>query len=427
MKYDLIVVGGGPGGLMAAKTAAEDGLKVLLLERKRNVAEINRTCLQIFYINKITPNPETGRGEPKMDGYIDPVSAELLPEKCRFHFPVPGFTLDFTGSSRAYYNWVQTSPAGYQVRRYPPNEKVWGLYYQKEALVAALLASVEKAGVEVLDETLAIGAENTPDGVEVRIKRKSGEEVLKGRNAIAADGLSSRIVHSLGLNENRSIRPTRHILAYVLEGVEASHHDTSLLSWTIPSVSQGGNIWMGLLAEGRNLLGVGSSADKPPGVILDKFLKLPAFSSWFANARVVDKKATAIAAHAPITEPVAGNVVVIGDAGASTEAWVQGALASGYQAVKAIEKELNGQQGYQEYIEWWQNAFAFNKPAYQKLLARVYPLNRVCTDEDIDYLYQLFQDEIGIPTLMVAANLERVRQGRPELYQKLKADMAAKG
>ncbi len=156
-------------------------------------------------------------------------------------------------------------------------------------------------------------------------------------------------------------------------------------------------------------------------------MKSPAFSSWFANARVVDKKATAIAAHAPITEPVAGNVVVIGDAGASTEAWVQGALASGYQAVKAIEKERDGQKGYQDYINWWQEAFAFNKPAYQKLLARVYPLNRVCTDEDIDYLYQLFQDEIGIPALLVAANLERVRQGRPELYQKLKADMAAKG
>lgn len=35
MKYDLIVVGGGPGGLMAAKTAAEDGLKVILVERKK--------------------------------------------------------------------------------------------------------------------------------------------------------------------------------------------------------------------------------------------------------------------------------------------------------------------------------------------------------------------------------------------------------
>jgi len=37
MKYDVIVVGGGPGGLMAAKTAAENGLKVLLIERKKDV------------------------------------------------------------------------------------------------------------------------------------------------------------------------------------------------------------------------------------------------------------------------------------------------------------------------------------------------------------------------------------------------------
>ena len=52
-KYDLIVVGGGPGGLMAAKTAAEDGLKVLLIERKKDITEINRACTQIFYIDII--------------------------------------------------------------------------------------------------------------------------------------------------------------------------------------------------------------------------------------------------------------------------------------------------------------------------------------------------------------------------------------
>jgi len=427
MKYDLIVVGGGPGGLMAAKTAAEDGLKVALLERKKNIAEINRACLQIFYINKITPNPETGRGESKMDGYIDPVSVEMLPEKCRFHFPVPGFTLDFAGPLRAYYDWIQISHAGHRVHRYPPNDKVWGFYYQKEALIASLLAQAEKAGVEVLGETLAIGAENATDGVKVRIKRKSGEETITGRQAIAADGLSSRIVQSLGLNENRTIRPTRHILAYVLEGVEASFHDTSLLSFTIPSVSSTGNIWMGLMAGGRNILGIGSSADKPPGAILDSFLKLPAFGDWFARAQVVGKKATAIASRTPIKEPVAGNVVVVGDAGASAEAWIQGAVASGYQAAKAILKENNGQPGYQDYIDWWQNAFAFNRSAYQKLLASVYPLNRVCSDEDIDYLFQLFKDEIGIPTLLVAAKLDKIERGRPELYRKLKADMAARG
>ncbi len=53
MKYDIIVCGAGPGGLMAAKTAAEDGLKVLLIERKRDITEINRTCCQIFYISHV--------------------------------------------------------------------------------------------------------------------------------------------------------------------------------------------------------------------------------------------------------------------------------------------------------------------------------------------------------------------------------------
>jgi len=423
MDYDLIVVGGGPGGLMAAKTAAEDGLKVLLVERKKNVAEIARACLQIFYINKITPNPETGKGEPNMDGYIDPVSAEILPEKCRFHFPVPGFSLDFSGSVRAYYNWVQISPRGYRIHRYVPDEKVWGFYYQKEAFVAQLLAAVEKAGVEVMPEASAVSAANTPGGVEVKVKRGQTEETIRGKNAIAADGLNSRIVQSLGLNENRRIGAPRHIVAYILEGVVAPSHDTSLLSWTIPSVSGGGNVWMGLLAGGRNILGVGSGADKPPAAILDAFLKLPAFWDWFKNAKVVDKKVTAVAPRASLKEPVAGNVVIVGDAGASAEAWIQGAVASGYQAVKAIEKERSGQPGYKDYINWWQKAFAFNYSAYQKLLARVYPLNRVCNDDDIDYLFQLFQDEIGIPALMVTTNLERVKKGRPELYEKIRASL----
>ena len=32
--YDLVIVGAGPAGLMAAKTAGENGLKVALIERK---------------------------------------------------------------------------------------------------------------------------------------------------------------------------------------------------------------------------------------------------------------------------------------------------------------------------------------------------------------------------------------------------------
>ena len=39
MKYDVIVVGGGPSGMMAAITAARNGNKVLLLERMEKLGK----------------------------------------------------------------------------------------------------------------------------------------------------------------------------------------------------------------------------------------------------------------------------------------------------------------------------------------------------------------------------------------------------
>ena len=39
MKYDVIVAGGGPSGMMAAITAAENGKKVLLLERMEKLGK----------------------------------------------------------------------------------------------------------------------------------------------------------------------------------------------------------------------------------------------------------------------------------------------------------------------------------------------------------------------------------------------------
>ena len=41
-KYHLVIVGAGPAGLMAAKTAGENGLKVALIERKSVITDINR-------------------------------------------------------------------------------------------------------------------------------------------------------------------------------------------------------------------------------------------------------------------------------------------------------------------------------------------------------------------------------------------------
>ena len=421
MKYDLIVVGGGPGGLMAAKTAAEDGLRVILIERKRNITVVNRACMQAFYLHKVTSSPDVVEGKTGADGYIEPVSVELLPDRCRFHFPGPGFSIDYDGSYTPYYDSIDLSPSLYQIHRHKANDKFWALFYDKEVFLSGLLDSVRKAGVDVLSETVGIGAENTPDGVRVRVRGKTGEETLEARTAIAADGKESDIVESLGLNKDRKIMTSPlKVLHYEMEGVEISLSQFAYMWISIPSLNPYGNFGMSLRGPGIRAVSAVTGGTLSATTAIGNFMKHPSFAPWFRNARLVRKRATSggVGLRTPISAPVSGNVVIVGDAAAPVETWIQGALACGYQAVKAIEKELNGQKGYPDYINWWQRAFAFNDPHYWKI-AGVFSLNRICTDEEVDYIYSLFDGRVGCAMGFVNKNLDLIKKGRPELYEKL--------
>jgi len=398
-RYDLIVVGGGPGGLMASKTAAEDGLNVLLIERKRDITEIKRTCSYIAYFN---------------EGYK--VKVEIGPGKTSFVFSELGFSVDYNGPPlMPYYNWIWVSPSGYQV--YQEKDKLWGFYYQKEALLAGLLASAEKAGAEVLAGTLALGAENTSDGVKVRVRGNSSEQTLEARAVIAADGITSRIVESLGLNKNRqAFSPLLHGAGYEIEGVECNlpDADNSYRHFSIPSIR---TCSMHNMGKGRVQLVTCKAGD--PTMPIEKFMKLPLYAPWFRHARVVKKTAYTTIRRAPIKEPVAGNVVIVGDAAFFMAVLIQAAVPGGYLAAKAILKELNGQKGYPEYIDWWQRNF-FVTPEQLKGVVKHMPLDMLCSDEEVDYIHSLFQDKVGAPGRMLDEYSELIKEERPELYDKLK-------
>jgi flavin-dependent dehydrogenase len=178
---------------------------------------------------------------------------------------------------------------------------------------------------------------------------------------------------------------------------------------------------MGLTANNRNMLGCGSGGGDPPGAILEKLIKLPAYAPWFARAKVVSKMACAISARPPLKQVVVGNAMVVGDAGAMVETWVQGAVASAYQAVKALQKQWAGGNGFDEYRAWWQKAFMFNHPDYPKIIQGSSSLISRFSDQDLDDIYKMFEGEVGVPTLMVRTNQERIKAARPDLYAKMTA------
>jgi hypothetical protein len=47
-------------------------------------------------------------------------------------------------------------------------------------------------------------------------------------------------------------------------------------------------------------------------------------------------------------------------------------------------------------------------------------MNALCTNEEVDYIYHLLEDQVGVPSILLGKNLERIMVDRPELYDKLK-------
>jgi len=91
-KTDLVIVGGGPAGLTAAKVAVEKGMKVVLVEAKNDIPKITRTCAQIFYLEHI------GGGQ----AYTKPVRVEITSgQNPRLVFPDINFSLEYAGNLRA--------------------------------------------------------------------------------------------------------------------------------------------------------------------------------------------------------------------------------------------------------------------------------------------------------------------------------------
>ena len=428
--FDLIVAGAGPAGVMAAKTASENGLKVALVERKRDVTAIRRACATMLVLES---------------DFFCGERMYFNQETKRIVFPLNGFSVKYEGPYKNFYGWHIYSPDGksyVRVGSYEDNIKKGekgrlSIVYDKGKLLGGLLEDATACGLQVFPGVNVVDLERRGEFLEV-ISREG--KVFRAPFVIAADGVNSRIARVLGLNETRSFYGTLVCINFYLTGVRLPHPEVFITAkgvdpetkipyshFILPSVYEGGDY----------VLNIGGILDKRVNYLerMNNFIYHSPFSPWFENPRVNRQTACVENIWSPLGEPFKDNVLFAGDTAWTQEAETTGALMSGHKAANAVIVALkNGalnREGIVSYIEWWQKAFPGSHD-YRHYL-RGFALSNLLTKEDANYLYSLIKEPLpyNLNPFKLSGNMNKaleklmptIKKERPEIIRKFQSIM----
>ena len=424
-KYDLVVVGGGTSGLEAAKTAAQNGLKVALIERKTDPAKIQRSCAQMFLLN--------------MDSFYNE-HLYFSREQKRWVFPVNNFSVNYPGDYREFYALHFTAPNGVdriEIGDYEKNASGKGVpavVFDKGALLGGLYAEGRQAGVDYYLGRNVVDARNTAQGV--RVKTAEGDS-LTGSFCIAADGINSRLARISGLNRDRVFINTGRANSYYITGVEFDRSEMialglcygpgqlgTIMFCMLPSVYRPDEYWLYIQGKER----------------LEYLTRQSNYRHWFKNVEITHERCAVVSNWSPAKEPFKDNIIFAGDSCWFAEAENTGALLSGHKAANAVCAALHtgqvSREGVMDYIDWWQKNWAETHD-YKEFV--MYPVfNRLFNEEEHNYLHKIIDTKLPWtlnPFLMyrglsegLKPHLDTIRKERPVIAKKIEMftpDMAA--
>lgn len=423
-KRDIIVVGAGPAGLLAAKAAGLAGFRVALIERKTDVCRLDRMCGQTL----VSAN----------DYYFDDLVNYNRQGKC-IGFLKNGFSFAYDGPIKNLNGWNVYSPNGNcmpfgmpAAARKKGDHGCVGFAYDKERLFACLLGEVKEAGVEVITGIDITGVETTPAGVKV----SGGGQTFECAYLIAADGTNSRIARLLGFNEKRTFYSYLLSKGWCMRGLQVPEQDILISGITYKTAAPGSMFIFPRPYEHEHMvvfLALEPTVDLD--VVARAFMQeSPFFAPWFQGAEQLKLLSSAQYIYAPILEPYKNRVLLAGDTGACQELENTGAMISGWKAGSAVAAALKedrmgiGSRAITEYVQWWKATYIekCSHDAYLMNFALPYVLD---TEDDLNYLFSLVQEPLApcwnpyaaiahIGQLMQTL-VPRIQKERPEVMMKL--------
>jgi len=294
--YDVVVVGAGPSGSMAAKIAAELGSKVLVLEKKRAIGA-PVSCAE-------------GVSKPTFDSILEPRNAWIASE-------VKGA--------------IVTVPSGRSCRIEHPDA---GYILERKIFDRDLAVLAAGAGAEVYTDTEVTGLIKDETGVRgVETLRRGKRGRVRAGVVIGADGVNSRVGIWGGVSVRLSPDQFHACAEYLLGNIEVTSGYTEFIAGN--DIAPGGYAWVFPKSRDTANVGLGVSphiARRKPFEYLDDLVL-----KKYPNASILETMSGSVPTS-PSDTLVSDGLMLVGDAARVADPITGGGIANGlFSAIMAAK------------------------------------------------------------------------------------------
>ncbi len=338
-RYDIIVVGAGPAGSIAARYAAAQGISVIILEKDRDVGYPVR-CGEAA----------SRRG---IEEFIEPEDRWI--------------------ASRIR-NFSMISPDGTEVVL-PLEEE--GFILERRIFDYALAKSAADEGAEILTRAYVNGLIFDGDKVDgVKYEYQGEQKELRADIVIAADGVESRLGRWAGLKTHIDFRDMESAVQITASGINGIQDDTCYFYFGEEYAPQG---YFWIFPKGSNIanigLGVGGAIGKKKSALrfLNDFME-----KNYPKAAILTQIAGGVPCVTTLEKITAPGLMLVGDAarqvnplsgGGIVSGMIGGKLAGEIAGKAIIDKNLNF---ITEYEKAWNDRLGKRHKIFDRIKNGIY-------------------------------------------------------
>lgn len=384
--FDVVVVGAGPAGSMAAKTCAERGLNVLLIEKRQEIGTPVR-CAE-------------GISKKGLERFVEPekkwISAEVMGAKI--------YSPDGTEVTMA------EEMAGNEV----------GYVLERKIFDRHLARLAAKAGAEVLVKTTFLGFERVGNRLRLKLKRMGEDWEVETKILIGADGVESRVGRMAGIIKTLKKSEIESCAQYLMSNLEIDENYTYFYLGN--ELAPGGYAWIFPKGNGCANVGIGvlpSVAKANAKFYLDKFIE-----KFEINGKIVEIVSGAVPVYGEVATAVTDNIMLAGDAAYHSDPITGGgianALSAGYHAgivaSEAVQRNDFSANYLRRYDELWKADFGWKLRRNKKLQEFFLKLD----DETLNSLARSIAGK-NIKEMSIEAIVAELIRKNPSLIEILKS------